>query len=213
MFFFSVTGKRSCCMQARRKCCSSIWNQKMERCCNVVLGYLCGHGKANVVVFLSRIQFLFFSGRYIACGLFLTHINISHLFFPFLIHHKQSVLSVVTLWTSHRLNIKRIRLLPMIMDYRLPLEIVVTSSILIVSNVGLRLEVCVLSVTKNGTSRRLNVFLATVNLQVEETKTKNINLLYFIEKKWRLMGSKLGRQKTKTKKKWYLIYQYFVTYM
>ena len=28
----------------------------MERCCNVVLGYLCGHGKANVVVFLSRIQ-------------------------------------------------------------------------------------------------------------------------------------------------------------
>jgi hypothetical protein len=89
------------------------------------------------------------------------------------------VLSVVTLWTSHRLNTKRIRLLPMIMDYRLPLEIVVTSSILIVSNVGLRLEVYVLSVTKNGTSRRLNVFLVTVNLEFEETKKQNINLLYF----------------------------------
>jgi hypothetical protein len=113
----------------------------------------------------------------------------------------QSVLSVVTLWTSHRLNTKRIRLLPMIMDYRLPLEIVVTSSILIVSNVGLRLEVYVLSVTKNGTSRRLNVFLVTVNLEFEETKKQNINLLYFYFFKWRLDGVKIRPTKKKQKRK------------
>ena len=88
----------------------------------------------------------------------------------------------------------------MIMDYRLPLEIVVTSSILIVSNVGLRLEVCVLSVTKNGTSRRLNVFLATVNLQVEETKTKKRKSLVFYQKEMTADGVKIRPTKNQNRK-------------
>ena len=145
--------------QASREACwsrSQIWNQEMECCSNVVMGYLCGHCKFFSAAMLYDVKDL-------SCCKCLT--PCCRTFYPCipLIINYNSVPFAEIHWTSLLLNTKPTLRPQMTMDCPLPLVTAAMYFTWIASNVGWRLEVFVRCVIKNGTLPRLNEFQDMVN--------------------------------------------------